>query len=149
MGRVGSGAYLAMRETFGDKVCGIDADVDQVARHQNLGRKVILGDAEDSDFWHNVDIARLRMVMLTMPTISDMYQAVKLLKDSNYKGIIAAVVKHEDDRIALQAAGVDATFNFYAEAGAGFAEHVCQQLEQRDIGMSRQTVSSSKAPLTE
>ncbi len=130
MGRVGSGAYQSMCETFGDKVCGIDADADSVDRHQQSGHNVILGDAEDADFWHEVDIDKLRLVMLAMPTTNDTHQAVELMKQAGYKGIIAAVAKYEDDRVVLEAAGVHATFNFYAEAGAGFAEHVRRELEK-------------------
>lgn len=130
MGRVGGGAYQSMRETFGDKVCGIDADADSVARHQDAGRKVILGDAENIDFWHEVDIKKLQLVMLAMPTTADMYQTVKLLNASGYRGIIAAVVKYEDDRAKLESVGVHATFNYYAEAGSGFAQHVMRKLQQ-------------------
>jgi len=130
MGRVGSGAYLSMRDAIGDKVCGIDADADNVKRHQQSGHNVILGDAEDAEFWREVNSEKLRLVMLAMPTISDMLQAVKLLKAVGYQGTIAAVTKYEDDRATLEAAGVHATFNFYAEAGAGFADHVRRELEQ-------------------
>ncbi len=130
MGRVGSGAYLSMREAMGDKVCGIDADTVQVTNHQKSGLKVILGDAEDRDFWREVDTTKLRLIMLAMPTVSDIHQTVKLLKEVGYTGIIAAVTKHEDDRATLEAAGVHATFNYYAEAGAGFAEHVQRELRQ-------------------
>ena len=130
MGRVGAGAYLAMNETFGDKVCGIDADADNVARHKLAGRNVILGDAENIDFWHEVDVDKVQLVMLAMPTTIDMFQAVDLLKTTGYKGMIAAVVKYEDDRVKLEAAGVHATFNIYAEAGSGFAQHVHHELEQ-------------------
>ena len=133
MGRVGSGAYLSMREAVGDKVCGVDADTDQVSRRQQAGHKVILGDAEDLDFWNNMDLGNLRLVMLAMPNLSDMCQTVKLLKGSGYGGMIAAVTKYEDDRATLEAAGADATFNFYAEAGTGFAEHVRRQLEHGDF----------------
>ena len=129
MGRVGSGAYLAMQETYADKVCGIDADIEQVNNHQLAGRHVILGDAEDIDFWHDVDVNKLRLIMLAMPSLSDMQQAVKFLNESDYKGTIAAVAKYDDDCATLKAAGVDQSFNFYAEAGAGFAEHARQQLE--------------------
>ncbi len=129
MGRVGSGAYLSMHEAIGDKVCGIDADADSVKRHQQSGHNVILGDAEDADFWRGVNSDKLQLVMLAMPTISDMLQAVELLKAVGYQGTIAAVTKHEDDRARLEAAGAHATFNFYAEAGAGFAEHVRRELE--------------------
>jgi hypothetical protein len=129
MGRVGSGAYLAMQETYVDKVCGIDADIEQVNSHQQAGRHVIQGDAEDIDFWHDVDINKLRLIMLAMPSLSDMQEAVKFLNESGYNGTIAAVAKYDDDCAALKAAGVDQSFNFYAEAGAGFAEHARQQLE--------------------
>jgi len=67
-------------------------------------------------------------VMLAMPTLKDMRQTVKLLERVGYPGLIAAVTRYEDDRVALEKDGVDAVFNFYEEAGAGFAEHVRQQL---------------------
>jgi predicted Kef-type K+ transport protein len=128
MGRVGSGAYCAMREVYADRVCGIDSDALQVTRHQQAGRNVILGDAEDADFWEGVDAARLRLVMLAMPTLGDMLQTVTRLRVIGYQGPIAAVAKHEDERSQLEAIGVRAAFNFYAEAGAGFAAHVLQKL---------------------
>ena len=74
--------------------------------------------------------------MLAMPTTVDMFQAVDLLNTSGYKGMIAAVVKYEDDRKKLEAAGVHATFNFYAEAGTGFAQHVHHELEQSGRNLS-------------
>jgi hypothetical protein len=128
MGRVGSGAYDTMRDAFGDKVIGIDANQNAVSWHKEKGNNVILGDAEDLEFWQGVDIRTLRLVMLAMPTLRDMHQAVKLMKHIKYKGLIAAVTRYEDDRRVLENAGVDATFNFYEEAGAGFAEHIRQQL---------------------
>jgi voltage-gated potassium channel Kch len=112
-------------------VCGIDADIEQIKSHQKRGYNAILGDAEDIDFWH--DINKLRLVMLAVPSLSDMLQAVEFLKASNYKGKIAAVAKYDDDRVELEAAGVDETFNFYAEAGAGFAEHTRQQFELKKM----------------
>ena len=128
MGRVGTGAYSTMREVFGDKVIGIDANQNAIHWHQERGNNVMLGDAEDLDFWQGVDIKNLRLVMLAMPTLKDMRQTVKLLGLVGYPGLIAAVTRYEDDRVALEKDGVDAVFNFYEEAGAGFAEHVRQQL---------------------
>jgi len=129
MGRVGSGAYNAMRETHGDKVLGIDADTRQIERHQKLNDNVMLGDAEDIDFWDGVDIDKITLIMLAMPNHLDVLKTVKRLHSINYKGVISAVAKHEDDRLELKAAGVDAAFNFYAEAGAGFAEHVRHKIQ--------------------
>ncbi|VAW53949.1 Putative glutathione-regulated potassium-efflux system protein KefB [hydrothermal vent metagenome] len=129
MGRVGRGAYTSMHEVFGEKVYGIDADVDQVARYKKQNLRVQVGDAEDVDFWHGVNVSKLHLVMLAMPALGDMRQAVKLIKAEGYTGFIAAVTRYEDDRKILESEGVDATFNFYTEAGTGFAEHVRQQLK--------------------
>ena len=41
---------------------------------------------------------------------------------------VAAVAEYEDERAAMKAAGADVVFNFYAEAGAGFAEHTLSNL---------------------
>jgi len=129
MGRVGSGAYTAMRETYGSKVLGIDADTHQIERHKKLGDNVLLGDAEDIDFWDGVDVTKIKLIMLAMPNHGDVLKTVRRLKSLHYNGIISAIAKHEDDRLELKAAGVDAAFNFYAEAGAGFAEHVRQKIQ--------------------
>ncbi len=133
MGRVGSGAYEAMRETHGDKVIDIDADIRQIERHQERGDNVILGDAEDIDFWEGVNIDKVCLIMLAMPSHDDVLNTVKRLKSINYQGVISAVAKHEDDRQQLKEAGVDAAFNIYAEAGSGFADHVTTKLSAKGL----------------
>jgi hypothetical protein len=40
----------------------------------------------------------------------------------NYQGKIAAIARFEDDREALLSYGIDQVFNFFVEAGVGFAE---------------------------
>lgn len=49
-----------------------------------------------------MDIKNLRLVMLAMPTLKDMRQTVKLLGLVGYPGLIAAVTRYEDDRVALE-----------------------------------------------
>ncbi len=49
-----------------------------------------------------------------------------MIHDSGYETQIAASVKHDDDMLVLKKAGVDSVFNIYAEAGSGFANHVCE-----------------------
>lgn len=131
MGRVGKGAYLSMRELFADKVCGIDADAEQINRYKDLGYFVQTGDAEDVDFWHGIKLNQIRLVMLTMPKLSDMLQTIHLLQAENYQGKIAAVSRYEEDREILEAHGVNETYNFYDEAGSGFADHVREKLGEK------------------
>jgi hypothetical protein len=128
MGRVGSGAYDTVESQYHLRVCGVDTDKSKFAQHAAAGRKVIYGDAEDADFWEGVQTSHYKLVMFTMPSLSEMIDAVRQLRLSGYTGKVAAVAKYEDEREAMKAAGADVVFNYYAEAGAGFAEHTLSNL---------------------
>lgn len=130
MGRVGSSAYDALRRRVGEHVLGVDYDEETVRRLQNSGRNVILGSATDPDFWSRMqlDFDNIELIMLAMPNIRENLFAVRQLKEAGYRGKLAAVARYRDEIVALKKAGVQAAFNLYAEAGAGFAEHVCNRL---------------------
>jgi len=130
MGRVGRGAYRTMVETYGNRVCGVDLDAKNVARLSQQNYNIIGGDAEDIDFWRHVTGTQLRLVMLSLPTHKDALLAVKWLKTVGYRGQIGAVTKHHEQREELLAAGADAAFDYYAEVGGGFADHVQRTLTQ-------------------
>jgi glutathione-regulated potassium-efflux system ancillary protein KefC len=125
MGRVGTGAYDAMRGRYGRVVLGLDADPTTVSAHQSQGRKVIYGDATDADFWEKLRPGKVRMVMLAMPSHTENRAAAERLAASGYDGLTAATARYADEIADLQELGVDAAFNIYAEAGLGFADHVC------------------------
>ena len=94
------------------------------------GRQVIHGSATDPDFWERVDLAcnRIKLIMLAMPNVQENSYAAEQLKALGYQGKIAAVAKYPDEIQQLEEAGVHAAFNLFAEAGAGFADHVCDDL---------------------
>ncbi len=127
MGRIGIGAYDTMAGQKGRRPVGIDADPDMVRFQQGEGRNVIHGSATDPDFWHRLQCRNgsLRLVLLAMPKVSENVFAAKHLKAEGFDGLIGAIAKFPDDEPILRGAGVDMVFNLYAEAGAGFAQHVC------------------------
>jgi glutathione-regulated potassium-efflux system ancillary protein KefC len=137
MGRIGGGAYDLMRKRCGANVMGIDFSDEVVAGNQRAGRNVILGDATDPEFWEMVkakgNFERLEMVMLAMPKHRANMFAVEQLKRANFAGTIAAIAMFEDQLLELRQAGVHAAYNFYAEAGAGFAEHVYEAAAQSGV----------------
>lgn len=136
MGRVGTGAYDFLRERYGDTVLGIERDGEVVETHRRAGRHVIQGDATDPDFWARLRRTRKgRVVLLTMPNYSENLIAVRHLKRAAFPGMIAAAARYPDEERGLRAAGVDAIFNFFNEAGVGFAEQVSKRLETQG-GMS-------------
>lgn len=128
MGRVGTNAYDTLRNQFGDVVLGVDSDELVVQRHLQDNRQVIQGDASDSDFWEHLFLDKVQVVMLDMPKAEENMYAFKQLKKIGYKGKAAATAKYDDQIAAMKAAGLDAAFNIYGEAGAGFANHVSEQL---------------------
>ena len=132
MGRLGSCAYDAMVERYGDVVIGVDFDHETVQRHQNTGRNVVFGDPTDPDFWARArPTGKMRLAMLAMPNQVANLAAAQQIRSKLYTGIIAATALFDDEIPALEQAGVDAAFNFYNEAGLGFADHANELLEKR------------------
>jgi glutathione-regulated potassium-efflux system ancillary protein KefC len=122
MGRVGRSSYDVLHKALGDKVWGLESDIDKVRRHTDAGRHVILGDAEDADFWETRELWHIKLVMLAMPSLSDIKDITTQLKLKHFKGHIAAIARYEDERMQLVEFGIDNVFNYYVEAGTGFAE---------------------------
>lgn len=123
MGRVGTGAYDSLKEELQKDVCGMDVDKERVDRLKASGRNVITADAEDPDFWSHTDLSNVQLIMLAMPNCQDNVETAIQLKAVNFKGNIAGIVHYKDEEPVLLDAGVDVVFNFYANAGAGLAEH--------------------------
>ena len=128
MGRVGTGVYDTLLTRYGDRLLGIDYDMAVVNRQIEEGRKVILGDATDYDFWERLQPGSVKLILLDMPNRKEALDAVEMIRRNKYEVIIAAAVKHNDCVSALKAAGVDFVFNVYAEAGSGFANHVSENV---------------------
>ncbi len=128
MGRVGAGVYDSMKEKYEGKMLGIDIDDEVIDRNRKAGRSVMLGDATDYDFWERLKPGMVKMIMLDMPNTKELLSAVEMIKQSGYQGLISAAVKHDDCIPLLKAAGVSSVYNLYAEAGSGFATHVCDSV---------------------
>ena len=122
MGNIGTGAYDAARERYGDQVLGIDDNDRKLAIHHVALRRVAAADASDPDFWALVDLDHLELVMLALTNHQENLLVGQLLKKLGYRGRVAAVVRFQEEAEELEAMGISA-FNLYAQAGAGFAAH--------------------------
>lgn len=130
MGRVGTGAYDNLHELMDHPVLGVDQNEKVVASHQAAGRNVIRGSATDPEFWDrmHLDEGKTRIILLALPHVQENLFAIRQIRDHGFTGKVAATAKYDEDITTLRQAGVDAAFNLYAEAGAGFAVSVCQDL---------------------
>ena len=128
MGRVGKGAYAALNAISGDNVWGMDADPARIATLQKQGLRVLVGDGEDIDLWDNMALSKIQLILLALPSIKDICNITEQLQHANYNGKIASIARYEDEIQALLDAGSDKVFNFFTEAGTGFAEESLQLL---------------------
>lgn len=122
MGRVGLGAYRSLSKLVDSRVIGMDADRQKTKRLREEGLNIICGDGEDIDLWDNLNITNARLVLLALPSIEDAINITRQLKFAGYTGKVAAIARYEDEVNELLANGVDKVFNFFTEAGLGFAE---------------------------
>lgn len=129
MGQIGNGAYLRLIEGHGLRVLGVDSNAAKLAPHLAAGRKVIEGDAVDSDFWDKLLItASVKLVLLAMPGHAGNVYALRQLKNRAFSGRIVAIVKYPEEIDVLRQLGADAVFHIYDEAATAFADDAVEGL---------------------
>ena len=122
MGRIGAGAYEAMRRRHGETVVGVDIDPGTVRKHQSAGSNVLLGDPSDADFWDRIrDTNAVELVMLALPNLTASLAVLDRLRAASYRGRVAATARFHDEIEPLERAGASVVFDVYEEAGSGFA----------------------------
>ena len=122
MGRVGMGAYNALSQQVGDQVWGLDAERKKVDWLASNHVHAFYGDAESRDFWETLALDKLSLVLIAVPNAKDTLNISHQLRKSGYQGKIAAIARYEDEQKQLERKGISKVFNFYTEAGVGFAE---------------------------
>lgn len=129
LGRVGKGAFHALHAEVGDRVWGMDADRDRIDHCLYTGMHVFAGDGEDADLWEKLNLDAIQLVLLALPSVEDSRNITVQLRHARYSGKVAAIARYEDEREALMSAGIDKVFNFFTEAGMGFAEESLQMID--------------------
>ena len=129
-GRIGLGAYRALHREIGDRVWGMDANHERISQQIEEGLHVFEGDGESADLWSNFDVSRIELVLIATPATEDVRNVTEQLKLAGYQGKIAAIARFEDDRETLLGYGIDKVFDFFVEAGVGFAEDSLQLIDK-------------------
>jgi hypothetical protein len=100
----------------------------KVEAHLREGRRVVYADAEDPELWYRLHLERVRAVMLALPDAEAKIIASRQLRLRGFAGLIAATHVYEDERTPILRAGCDVTYNYFSEAGTGFAAHISDAL---------------------
>ena len=130
LGRVGLGAYQALRQMVGERVWGMDADRSRVNSMRAEGHSVFPGDGEDADFWEQINLANVKLILLALPSIEDSRNIVLQINNTDFKGKVAAIARYQDEHQQLVDVGIDKVFNFFTEAGIGFAEESLHLIQE-------------------
>jgi len=127
MGRVGAGAYDYLKEQH-ENIVGIDSDPAKIESNIGQGRRVAYADAEDPSFWQLLNIDRLRAIMLAVPDLEAKLTAARALRKRDFKGLLSATHLYPEEYAPIIEAGCDVSYNYYTEAGVGFARHTYETL---------------------
>ena len=127
-GRVGAGAYDYLRAQNEKHIVGIDSDPAKIESNVRAGRRVAYADAEDPAFWQLLNIDRLRAIMLAVPDLQAKLPAARALRRRGVRGLLSATHLYPEEREPIIEAGCDVTYNYYTEAGVGFARHTYETL---------------------
>jgi predicted Kef-type K+ transport protein len=128
MGRVGTGAYDYLHGR-GELVVGADSDPGKLEVHRRFGRRVVYADAEDPSFWQLLNVDRLKAILLAIPEVEPKLLASRELRRRGYKGLLSATHVYEEERAPILEAGCDVTYNYFNEAGVGFARDTWEALD--------------------
>ncbi len=129
MGRTGTEVYEILSEKHGLKILGIDQNMETVQKHLEENRNVLKGDITDIEFWQRIQpSAKIRTAILATSKHAVHMQVITQLSQHQTNMKIASLSRYDDEMEELKSAGVHVVFNLYAEAGAGYANHIAQEL---------------------
>ena len=121
MGNAGRAAYDKLKEQ-GKPVVGMDIDPDRIERNLEAGRRVVYGDIQDTDLWTNIELEKIRSVMIAMGNESVKENATRTLRTTGFDGLIYVLTMREEEAEIMQKAGASAVSIPIREAGERLAE---------------------------
>ena len=133
MGRVGIVAYEYLIKQFGDKVIGIDYNHELVKKRKKSNINIRWGDSTDSNFWENVHMPNIKMVLLATDDYqTDLNTANELYCIVNKQFQIGTLGHYQEEINALKNAGVDFIYDHYALTGKEFAGEFLEYLQDKN-----------------
>jgi len=134
MGRLGQATYDQLMKKYGKTVLGLDYDEDVVNKNKLHGRNIIQDDATDNEFWEKIPKDKLqnkqiKIIVLCMNDHKSNLYTIEQLRAFNYNGMLASTALFTDHLEEYKKLGVNLAFDQKVEAGVGFANHICDQME--------------------
>lgn len=116
MGRTGGVVYKTLCKQE-QRVVGLDADPTVLEYHLAQGRRVVYGDAEDSELWSGLPLHRIKGIVLTVPNFEVRLAAVDQLRKRGFWGQIGSICYHGEEEQELRRSGANYVIHPLIEAG--------------------------------
>ena len=118
--------YSEVRESLTGKVRnrGAIKEVLQAFSEEVVADTQAQADVTDDEFWERTGKDNISVVLLALTRHEQNLGITRRIRSRTSDGHIFAVVQYPEDAAILKAAGVEGTWNLYAEAGNGFADEV-------------------------
>lgn len=130
MGRVGRGAFDALREAGHHQVVGIEENYTLTEQRNEQGWPCVHGDASDRDFWERTGLVECELILVSLSNHRENIRVAKLARDLGFSNTIAVATRFPDESAELKALGC-LTFYRYQEVGRDFANNVLENLPAR------------------
>ncbi len=129
MGRTGISAYLEFNRQE-KLVLGLDADPSVLQSLLAEGRRVVYGDAEDTELWDKLPLGRINGIILTIPEFEVRASAIMQLKARQFNGSIGTVCFHTNEENKLYQLGATFVIQPLVEAGKYLVENMIYAKKQ-------------------
>jgi glutathione-regulated potassium-efflux system ancillary protein KefC len=129
MGRLGQSAYHRLEDHYGLRVLAVEISPQRVEQLRGEGMNIVVGDAEDEEFWQRLARAsQVEVAILAMPFHGSNAIALKRLQESGFSGRVVAIALYDDHARALLEGGATQVLQIYDGAGVEMADRAMQQL---------------------
>lgn len=133
MGRIGRGAFDALRDAGYLNVVGIEEKYAVALERTDNGWPCVHGDASDRDFWEHTGLVNCELILVSLSNHRENLRVAKLARKLDFKHTLAVSVRFPDEATELEALGCQ-TFYLYQDVGRDFASHA---LDKLTTGLSR------------
>jgi glutathione-regulated potassium-efflux system ancillary protein KefC len=116
MGRTGITAYQTLHSQE-KRVVGLDADPTVLENLLAKGKRVVYGDAEDTELWDRLPLERIKGVILTVPVFEVRCAAISQLRKRGFTGQIGTICYYSEEKDELTRLGANLTIHPLVEAG--------------------------------
>lgn len=126
-GRFGS-SLRASLEAAGLRVLSLDMDPDVVRSSRASSQHVRYGDATDAELLSSLPLSEIQWVVTTLPDLASNRAVLRALREVEYRGSVAAVVRDPTQRSELQnEPGVTVVFDLLEDAASSAAERLARR----------------------